>query len=289
MGASSAIFRVEVAAGQTLHNLVPAVGGGFRGMTRSAGGIASHARLLPVGGAAVGAVALGPLLAVVAVTAGCEMVAQYEQRKRLEAIGRVVRGLQKRARQEDVARLTTAEEVLRKSTAALLDKIAVPESVGLGSASYNLRQFRNVTLGWLASWEAGAREVKIGKTGVSLGDVERVLGGPVGDVNDFPPSVALLYQAVTLHSRMILLESTEAAVRNPTSDLLHVNSHVAADLAENAQVQERLRTLLLDVVEWQVTVGLPKRRGRRTRSNRWTRCCAAWRRPWFGPLRRCRC
>ncbi len=38
-----ALFRVEVPAGQTMRDLVPAMGGGFRGMTRGAGGITSHA------------------------------------------------------------------------------------------------------------------------------------------------------------------------------------------------------------------------------------------------------
>ncbi len=85
------LFRVELPAGQVLQNLVPAVGGGFRGMTRAAGSarIAGQARLLPVGAAAVGVgtgVALGPLIGIMALTVGAEMLAQHQLQAKLDAI-----------------------------------------------------------------------------------------------------------------------------------------------------------------------------------------------------------
>src|SRR4051812_38563749 len=45
----AAVFRVELPTGTTMQNLVPAVGGGFRGLVRASvsGRIAGHARLVP--------------------------------------------------------------------------------------------------------------------------------------------------------------------------------------------------------------------------------------------------
>ncbi len=79
------LFRLELPAGQTVSNLIPAVGGGFRGMTRLAGSskIANHAKLLPVGGAAAGtAVALGPLLGIVALSVGAEILGNHQHNRK---------------------------------------------------------------------------------------------------------------------------------------------------------------------------------------------------------------
>ena len=133
--AGETLFRLELPAGQTVSNLIPAVGGGFRGMTRLAGStkIANQARLLPVGGAAAGAaVALGPLLGLVALSVGADMLASRQQEAKLEAIKQVVERLENHELNELIAALDSAEHVLEDSMAALLDRLDVPEAVGLG-------------------------------------------------------------------------------------------------------------------------------------------------------------
>ncbi len=58
-------------------------------MTRGASGITSHARLMPVAGAAAGtgaAIALGPLVGLMALSVGAEMLARHQQEQQLKAM-----------------------------------------------------------------------------------------------------------------------------------------------------------------------------------------------------------
>jgi hypothetical protein len=84
----AALFTLELPTGTTLRNLVPAIGGGFRGMVRTggSGAIAGHGRLVPVGGAAAGVgagIALGPLVALMALS-----VNGHEGRRGITSTGR---------------------------------------------------------------------------------------------------------------------------------------------------------------------------------------------------------
>src|SRR4051794_26672825 len=154
--AGETLFRLELPAGQTVSNLIPAVGGGFRGMTRLAGStqIANHAKLLPVGGAAAGtAIALGPLLGIVALSVGAEMLANHQQEVKLEAIKQVVERLENHQLNELVAALDSADHVLEDSMAALLDRLEVPEAVGLGPTAARVKEIKALTLNWIKEWE----------------------------------------------------------------------------------------------------------------------------------------
>ena len=131
---SAAYFRVVVPVGQTIRDLMPAMGGGFRGLVRDSTGIAGHARLVPVAGAAAGtgaAIALGPLLGLMAVSVGAEMLARHQQEQQLKAIAQGVEALLRRERHKDLAVLRTAEDAIRRASSALLDRIEVPDSVVL--------------------------------------------------------------------------------------------------------------------------------------------------------------
>lgn len=179
---SGMLCRVEVPAGQTMRDLVPAIGGGFRGMTRGATGITSHARLTPVTGAAAGAgaaVALGPLIGLLAVGVGAEMLARHQQEQQLKNIERVAEALLKREKQQDAAVLRTSEDTIRAASAALLDKIKVPDAVGLSAAANNLYNLRNRAVGWLESWEEGIRVRPWQDKGLSLRDLQKLIGGPL--------------------------------------------------------------------------------------------------------------
>jgi hypothetical protein len=150
--AGETLFRLELPAGQTVSNLIPAVGGGFRASTRLAGSakIAGQAKLLPVGGAAAGtAVALGPLLGLVALSVGADMIAGRQQEAKLEAIKQVVERLEDHQLNELIAALDSAEHVLEDSMAALLDRLEVPEAVGLGPTAARVKEIKALTLNWV--------------------------------------------------------------------------------------------------------------------------------------------
>ena len=138
------LYRVVLPAGSTAKDLVPAVGGGFRGMVRAAGStrISGHATLLPVAG--IGAtVAVGPLIATVALATVSEMLAQHQQNKKLESIQKAVQSIQTRMSDEDRAVLVTAEQQVQKVTGYLLDRASIPKISSAPAAFGDLNTLAN--------------------------------------------------------------------------------------------------------------------------------------------------
>jgi len=218
-------------------------------MVSSAGAITGHARLVPVGGLGVGAgagLALGPLVALLALAVGAEMLARQQQEKKLDRIYRSVLRLEGVEDERTDAQLRSAIEALEQGQAALVDRITVPSSIGLGTARSNLRDIRNRATGWLDDWERGAKEhlPDQSRTHVDLDDMDRILAGRTGSVSAFPKRVATLYQALCLDSRAQLLTSIESALDNPDVQMNHLQAELRKSLTQNAETQERLRNLL---------------------------------------------
>lgn len=158
-------------------------------MTRLGGStkIASHAKLLPVCGAAAGtAVALGPLLGIVALSVGAEMLANHQQEAKLEAIKQVVDRLENHQLNELIAALDSADHVLEDSMAALLDRLEVPEAVGLGTTAARVKEIKALTLNWIKEWERNVAQLADKPGGVPYDNLEEALGR-VG-IGGFPPS-----------------------------------------------------------------------------------------------------
>lgn len=74
---SAALFRLELPTGATMQNLVPAVGGGYRGLVRGVGnpGLRGDVRLLPVAGVAA------PAIAMMGLSVGAEMLARSSRNR----------------------------------------------------------------------------------------------------------------------------------------------------------------------------------------------------------------
>ncbi len=263
-GAGSALFRLELPTGSTLQHLVPAVGGGFRGLVRTGEGgtaIAGHARLVAVGGGAVGTgVALGPLVALLALPVGAEMLARHQQNKKLDAIRRGVRDLGRAADEKMAAQLQSAEQALEFGSAAMLDRIEVPGSIGLGPARDNLRVIKNRGLGWLDGWETRVHCVKSGRTGVDFGKMREILAGSDSQDSEyrkFPARVQMLYKALALDSRALVVHAAEVALKRPDETLPHVQRYLKRELGANAEAQDRLKEVLWKLAELRITYSLP--------------------------------
>ena len=256
------LFRLELPAGQTVSNLIPAVGGGYRGMTRLAGStkIANQAKLLPVGGAAAGtAVALGPLLGIVALSVGAEMLANHQTEAKLEAIKQVVERLENHQLNELIAALDSADHVLEDSMAALLDRLEVPEAVGLGTTAGRVKEIKALTLNWTKQWEKDVGEFASRPGGVHYEDIEEALGRVgVGGFPAFGLQVQLAYRALALDSRTHIVAMAEATMGRPEETVEHFHATVQRRLADNADHFERLATLLWQLASTRLTVGVAR-------------------------------
>ncbi len=257
------LFRLELPTGSTLQDLVPAVGGGFRGLVRSGDKavFSGHARLVPVSAGATGVgLALGPLVGLMALSVGAEMLARHQQDQKLAAIQRGVAALNNAVEETTQAQLQSAEQALESASAAILDRIEVPSAIGLGTARDNLRVIKNRGLGWLSDWEDrlqrfhGERDDEI-----DYGKMREVLAGKdSGDAyRAFPNRVATFYRAITLDSRAIVLTDAEAALRRDNASLGHLQAQLHSQLAANAVTQDRLRDLLWRLTSVPVTYSSP--------------------------------
>ncbi|MDT0213915.1 hypothetical protein Q9R29_08445 [Rothia sp. ARF10] len=248
-----AIFTLELPTGSTLQHLVPALGGGYRGMVRGARGISGHARLVPVSGAGVGAgaaFAIGPLVALVALAVGAEMLARHQQDQRLRRLELGIKRLEQADQERTAAELGAASEALELGRAALVDRIAIPSSVGLGAARNNLRDIRNRAVAWLEEWEREAGNLPAPvEMHVPLQRMDALVSGASGSIDAFPVRVATLFHALCLDSRATLLTSVEAALANPNVELPSLEAQLQSALATNTETQDRLRALLWRLAE----------------------------------------
>ncbi len=260
--AGETLFRLELPAGQTVSNLIPAVGGGFRGATRLAGStkIAGQAKLLPIGGAAAGtAVALGPLLGLMALSVGADMLASRQQEAKLEEIKQVLDRLENHELNELIAALDSAEHVLEDSTAALLDRLDVPEAVGLGPTAARVKEIKALTLNWLKKWEEVVAALADRRGNVPFADLEESLGRiAIGGFPAFGLQVQLAYRALALDSRTHIVAMTEATMGRPEETVEHFHAVVQRRLADNADHFERLANLLWRLADIRLTVGMAR-------------------------------
>lgn len=218
-------------------------------------------RLFPVNGAAVGkgagAVALGPLVTIMALSVGMEMLARQEQDEKLKAIQRTVDGIEKHLQLEMTAKLDTAQQALVAANAAVLDQAAIPQSVGLSSAVTGLHDVKNQALAWLTQWEQRAAELGSPQGGVSFDKVKKILDVGLGGRDAFPAHVMVLYRALALDSRAQALGAAEVALSNPDRPMQNFDADLRRRLAANIANHERLRKFLSDLSEHPLSVSLP--------------------------------
>ena len=258
--AGETLFRVQLPAGQTVANLIPAIGGGLRPMTKLAGSskFAGQAKLLPVAGGVAGGAALGPLLAVVALSVGAEMLASHQQNAKLDAIKQVVPRLEHHEIDKIVAALDSAEGVLHDSMTALLDKLDVPEAVGLGSTAGSVKETKALALNWLTKWEAVADRFETDQR-VDIEDLkEHMAKTAIGGFEAFGQQVQLTYRALALDSRVHIVAMAEATVQRPDESFEHFQASIQRRLAENAGNLDRLSRVVRRFAGMRLTVAVAR-------------------------------
>lgn len=242
------LFRLELPTGASLQNLVPAVGGGFRGMVRSNDSslITGQARLVAVKQAApkVG-LSLGPLVGLMALSVGAEVLAKRQSDKKLDAIVSGVSRLNQEVVERRGAELRGAATAIELASASILDSVDIPETIALGPACHSIRTVKEQSLGWLTEWEDRSSSLPTAGR-VSFDRMREVIAGPgSGDEYlDFPGRVTTLYRALVLDSRALVLTEILAMMKRPDASLTQLQRTLAKALGENATAQDRLRSVL---------------------------------------------
>lgn len=248
------LYRVILPTGAAARDLVPAVGGGFRGMVRAAGsgGIGGHVRLVPAGAGIGATIAAGPLIATVGLAVAGEMLAQHQMNKKLKAIESAVLEVRRHQEDQDHSVLVTAEQHLGKVTSYLLDGAELPAFSTAGNAFAALEELANRRIKTLDHWlDVAARYENAER--VHAGQLMGDLIGDRGDaVEAFERSVAQTYEALALRARAVVLEKVASEIQNPKRSLPHVERILHAELSELGERQAQLARVVDNLSAMQI-------------------------------------
>lgn len=246
---ASDLYRVILPAGATARDLVPAVGGGFRGLVRTSGaaGITGQATLMPAALGAGATIAAGPLIATVALAVGAEMLAQHQTNKKLAAISSAVIELTARLDEKENAVLTTAAQQSSKVASYLLDRAHIPS---ISSAAHAFGDLDTLTNSYIAQLDRWTESVAVHENSerVYAPDLLKALVGKRDNpLAHFETMVARTYEALALRARVVVLEKVAAEFSNGDRSLPHVEAILREELRSLANRQTQLTDLLDDL------------------------------------------
>lgn len=243
------LYRVVLPTGAVARDLVPAVGGGVRGIVRAAGStkVAGHVRLVPAAAGTGAALAAGPLVATVGLAIAAEMLAQHQMNKKLDAIKGAVIDLKARMDDQERSVLTTASQQARKVAGYLLDQAQIPSISSAAHAFGELDTLTNAYIDRLDRWSATAAKYQ-GLDRVYGPDLMRgLVGKRVNQAQEFEQLVLQTYEALALRARVVVLEKVAAEFSNGDRSLPHVENVLRDELAALADRQTQLVRLLDDL------------------------------------------
>lgn len=248
-GSAEGLYRVVMPTGSVARDLVPAIGGGFRGIVRAAGStkIAGQVRLVPAVAGVGATVAAGPLIATVGLAVAGEILAQHQMNKKLDSIKNALVDVQNRANDQERSVLSTAAQQTRKVAGYLLDQAHIPSISSAAHAFGELDTLTNSYIDRLDRWlevaekYAGAERVYAPELMTAL------VGKRDKPISEFERMVGQTYEALALRARVVVLEKIAAEFSNPDRSLPHVENVLRDELAGFAERQSQLVGLLDDL------------------------------------------
>jgi hypothetical protein len=251
---SEGLYRIVLPTGSLARDLVPAVGGGFRGIVRTAGSntISGHVRLVPAALGGGAAVAAGPLIAAVGLAVAAEMLTQHQMNKKLTSIASSVQSVVRHLDAQDRAILITADQEARKVAGYLLDQANLPAINGAGHAFGDLASLTNRQLESLDLWLSVAEKHRESERVNGADLMSALIGKREDPIRAFERSVIRTYETLALRARVVVLEKIAAEFSNPDRSLAHVEHALRDELAVLAERQTQLVGLLDDLSALQV-------------------------------------
>ncbi|NUJ88818.1 hypothetical protein HOW07_12455 [Plantibacter sp. MCCC 1A11337] len=246
---SSDLYHVILPTGAVARDLVPAIGGGFRGIVRSGGStaFAGQARLIPAAVGTGAALAAGPLIATVGLAVAGEMLAQHQVNKKLANLQTAVTDLKARMDDQERSVLTTASQQAGKVAGYLLDRAHIPSISSAAHAFGDLDTLTNSYIDRLERW-LGVAKLHQSLERVYAPDLMKALvGSRENQTQAFEQMVAQTYEALALRARVTVLEKIAAEFSNGDRSLPHVERVLRHELSILAAHQDQLVTLLDDL------------------------------------------
>ncbi len=248
------LYRVIMPTGSVTRDLIPAVGGGFRGIVRAAGStkIGGQVRLVPAVAGVGATVAAGPLIATVGLAVAGEMLAQHQTHKKLDGIKNALLGIQAQSDDRERSVLFTATQQTRKVAGYLLDQAHIPSISSAAHAFGDLDTLTNTYIDRLDRW-LNVAEKYAGADRVYAPELLTALVNKRDNpTQNFEQMVARTYEALALRARVVVLEKIAAEFSNPDRSLPHVESVLRGELAKISERQAQLVGLVDDLSVLQI-------------------------------------
>lgn len=252
------LYRVELPGGLTANNLIPAVGGGYRGMVRSAESakVAAHVRLMPAIAGGGAAFAAGPLIATIALAVAGDMLTQDQTNKKLKAIENIVASLQQIKHAEERSIVVTAKREAEKVAGYLLDKAHLPVISNAPHAFGELAQLANLRIETLEHWQNVVQDYSSKDKTVNAAKLlEALVSKSDNPLQEFERQVVQTYEVLAIRARTVVLEKIAAEINNPNQSLPHVKKLLENEFSEIANMQSGLVGLLADLNTLQINDG----------------------------------
>lgn len=244
--ASSDLYRVILPTGSATRDLVPAVGGGYRGLVRATGStkFAGQVRLVPAAAGAGATLAAGPLIATVGLAVAGEMLAQHQMNKKLDAISNAIAGIQLHIDAQERSILTTAAKQAEKVAAYLLDQAKIPSISSAPHAFGELDNLTNTYIDRLDRWLNIAADFRDADRVNAPALMKALVGSRESQSQHFEHMVAQTYEALALRARVVVLEKVASEFANKDRSLPHVQNVLREELSALADRQFQLVALL---------------------------------------------
>jgi hypothetical protein len=264
--ATDGLYRVILPNGSLARDLVPAVGGGFRGMVRTAGtqGFTGQVRLIPAAAGGAAAIAAGPLIATVGLAVAGELLAQHQMNKKLDSIRSAVQGITLQLSAQNKATLKTAEQQAQKVAGYLLDRAQLPAINSASVAFGELNSLTNQQIDRLDHWRGVAADLADSKRVSATDLMTRLVGKHDDPIGEFEQAVSHTYESLALNARVVVLEKIASEFSNPERSLPHVEEVLRRELAALAERQTQLANVLDDLSSLQIDGGRVRPAGKQT-------------------------
>jgi hypothetical protein len=221
-----------------------AVAGGIRGGLRGQGkGIVSQASFVPAleGGAAVTAGALAGPLILMGLAVGMTAYAEYQQQQQLKRIEALLDEQKQASLNDERYALESAMDALRKTSAVLLDKGEVGNTIGIGSADAEIgkaiARARDRTRLWSNALDGFAdRPVELPKLIKKFEGIHKPSG-------EFYTHLELAMLATTLRRRLGMVQALDHAGLNPNNSLERFLNQLALEDYETQELADKITAI----------------------------------------------
>jgi hypothetical protein len=243
-----------------LFEVMPSVDGGFRSAIRTVVGkkVVDHGRYVPVAARGAGPrtlVARGSALASMGpavMVAALDIMAEAEQRRRLEAIRKIAATVQDDQLRERLSTLRAAAKRLDLAARSAFDTGYIAPALGIDSAAASVSTAWDRSASKLAEWLQQLADLPETVDPAQLETAFPGIGDPAG--GEFWRELAVFRASLALHTRATMLAAIQAAEHDPDHSYSAFKAGLGEHLSELDTGTDQLREFVRALADREIAL-----------------------------------